>query len=135
HGDIMQRMSDQQRIEEFLTGSTLNTLFSLINMLIFGTLLILYNKTIFIVFIIATSLSTLWILAFMKYRREIDNKRFKLSSENQTYIVEMIQSMRDIKLNNAEKLKRWGWEALQAKLFKFRVENLALSQYQSIGSM
>ncbi len=135
HGDIMQRMSDQQRIESFLTGSTLNTLFSLVNMLIFGSLLIVYNGTIFMVFLIATALYTLWILAFMKYRRELDHKRFKIASENQTYMVEMIQSMQDIKLNNAQKQKRWGWEALQAKLFKFKVESLALSQYQSVGSM
>ncbi|ULT22390.1 hypothetical protein KUH03_23510 [Sphingobacterium sp. E70] len=71
----------------------------------------------------------------MKYRRELDNKRFKISSENQTYMVEMIQSIKDIKLNNAQKQKRWGWEALQARLFKFKVKSLALSQYQSIGSM
>lgn len=135
HGDIMQRMSDQQRIESFLTGSTLNTLFSLVNMLIFGSLLIVYNGTIFMVFLISTALYTLWILAFMKKRRELDNKRFKISSDNQTYMVEMIQSMQDIKLNNAQKQKRWGWEALQAKLFKFKVESLALSQYQSVGSM
>ncbi|WP_400262939.1 peptidase domain-containing ABC transporter [Sphingobacterium sp. SG20118] len=135
HGDIMQRMSDQQRIESFLTGSTLNTLFSLVNMVIFGTLLLIYNKTIFLVFIVATVLYTLWILAFMKYRRQLDEKRFKIASENQTYMVEMIQSIKDIKLNNAQKQKRWGWEALQAKLFKFKVESLALSQYQSIGSM
>lgn len=135
HGDIMQRMSDQQRIETFLTGNTLNTLFSLVNMLIFGALLAIYNKTIFLVFLVATVLYTVWILAFMKYRRMLDQKRFKISSENQTYMVEMIQSIRDIKLNNAQKQKRWGWEALQAKLFKFRVETLALSQYQSIGSM
>lgn len=135
HGDIMQRMSDQQRIESFLTGSTLNTLFSLVNMVIFGSLLLIYNKTIFLIFFAATVLYTLWILAFMKYRRQLDEKRFKIASENQTYMVEMIQSMKDIKLNNAQKQKRWGWEALQAKLFKFKVESLALSQYQSIGSM
>nr|WP_295866657.1 peptidase domain-containing ABC transporter [uncultured Chitinophaga sp.] len=135
HGDIMQRMADQQRIEAFLTGSTLNTLFSLVNMLIFGSLLIIYNKAIFLVFLISTALYTAWILAFMRYRRELDNKRFKISSENQTYMVEMIQSMQDIKLNNAEKRRRWGWETLQAKLFRFRVQSLALSQYQSVGSM
>lgn len=135
HGDIMQRMSDQQRIESFLTGSTLNTLFSIVNMLIFGTLLVIYNKTIFLVFFVATVFYTLWIIAFMKYRRQLDEKRFKIASENQTYMVEMIQSIKDIKLNNAQKQKRWGWEGLQAKLFKFKVESLALSQYQSIGSM
>ncbi|WP_084823053.1 peptidase domain-containing ABC transporter [Sphingobacterium sp. Ag1] len=135
HGDIMQRMSDQQRIESFLTGSTLNTLFSIVNMLIFGTLLVIYNKTIFLVFFVATVFYTLWIIAFMKYRRQLDERRFKIASENQTYMVEMIQSIKDIKLNNAQKQKRWGWEGLQAKLFKFKVESLALSQYQSIGSM
>ena len=72
---------------------------------------------------------------FMKYRKDIDNKRFKISSENQTYMVEMIQSIKDIKLNNAQKHKRWVWEELQAKLFKFKVKSLALSQYQSVGSM
>lgn len=135
HGDIMQRMSDQQRIESFLTGSTLNTLFSIVNMVIFGTLLVIYNKTIFLVFFVATALYTLWILSFMKYRRQLDQKRFKIASENQTYMVEMIQSIKDIKINNAQKQKRWGWEALQARLFKFKVESLVLSQYQSIGSM
>lgn len=135
HGDLMQRMADQHRIESFLTGSTLNTLFSLVNMLIFGVLLIIYNKTIFLIFFVATVLYTLWILFFMKYRRDLDNKRFKISSENQTYMVEMIQSIKDIKINNAQKQKRWGWEALQARLFKFKVKSLALSQYQSIGSM
>lgn len=135
HGDLMQRMADQQRIESFLTGSTLNTLFSMVNMLIFGSLLLVYDKTIFLVFIGSTVLYVLWILFFMKYRRELDHRRFKISSENQTYMVEMIQSIKDIKLNNAQKTKRWGWEALQAKLFKFKVRSLALSQYQSAGSM
>jgi ATP-binding cassette subfamily B protein len=135
HGDLMQRMADQQRIESFLTGNTLSTLFSLVNMLVFGTLLVIYDKTIFLVFFTATVLYTIWILIFMKYRRELDHKRFKISSENQTYMVEMIQSIKDIKLNNAQKQKRWGWEALQARLFKFKVQSLALSQYQSVGSM
>lgn len=135
HGDLMQRMSDQQRIESFLTGNTLNTLFSLVNILVFGGVLIVYHQGIFLVFLGATLIYTLWILIFMKYRRELDHRRFKIASENQTYMVEMIQSIKDIKLNNAQKQKRWGWEALQARLFKFKVKSLALSQYQSIGSM
>ncbi len=135
HGDLMQRMADQQRIESFLTGNTLNTLFSIVNIVIFGGLLIVYHKIIFLVFFASTLLYTLWILFFMKFRRKLDNRRFKILSENQTYMVEMIQSIKDIKLNNAEKQRRWVWEALQAKLFKFKVKSLALSQYQSIGSM
>ncbi|MFD2965792.1 peptidase domain-containing ABC transporter [Sphingobacterium bambusae] len=135
HGDIMQRMNDQQRVESFITGDTLTSLFSLLNMVVFGTLLLVYNKIIFLVFFVATVLYTVWILVFMQYRRELDYRRFKIASENQTYMVEMIQSVKDIKLNNAQKQKRWVWEGLQAKLFKFKVESLSLSQYQSIGSL
>lgn len=135
HGDLMQRMADQQRVEAFLTGSTLNTVFSLLNMLIFGTLLVIYSKTIFLVYFVGTLLYAVWILAFMGRRRELDQKRFKIASENQTYMVEMIQNIKDIKLNNSEKQRRWAWETLQARLLKFRIQSLALSQYQSIGSI
>ena len=135
HGDIMQRMGDQQRIENFLTGSTLNTLFSLVNMLIFGIMLIIYDKVIFLIFMVSTILYTLWMFLFMKYRKKLDHQNFKASSENQTYTVEMIQSIKDIKLNNSQKQKRWVWESIQAKLFKLKVKGLVLSQYQSIGAM
>ncbi|MEJ2879803.1 peptidase domain-containing ABC transporter [Pedobacter sp. GR22-6] len=135
HGDLMQRMTDQQRIEAFLTSNTLNTAFSLINLIVFGSLLVIYNYIIFLIFFGSTVLYTIWIWAFMKSRKNLDHKRFQISSENQTYMVEMIQSIKDIKLNNAQKQKRWKWEALQTRLFKFKVKSLALTQYQSAGSM
>lgn len=135
NGDLIQRIEDQQRIESFLTGPTLSTLFSLVNILVFGTVLAVYNGTIFLIFIIATVCHITWIMLFMRYRRELDDRRFKISSDNQTYMIEMIQSIRDIKLNNSQKQKRWGWEKLQARLFKYKVKSLALSHYQTVGSM
>lgn len=134
-GDLMQRMSDQQRIESFLTNSSINTLFSLVNFLVFGSVLIIFHKTIFFVFLVGTTLDVLWILFFMKYRRELDYRLFNISSENQSYMVELIHSVRDIKLSNSEKQKRWVWEKLQAKIFKFNIKNLTVSQYQQIGSV
>ena len=134
HGDIIQRMADQRRLENFLTADTLNTVFSIINLLVFSIILLTYNTTIFLIFIVSTVLYTLWIIFFLKHRKALDNEQFGISSDNQTYMVEMIQSIRDIKLNNAQKQKRWHWEHLQAKLFKLKVKTLSLSQYQSAGS-
>lgn len=134
-GDIMQRMSDQQRIETFLTGSSLNTLFSLVNLLVFGFVLVFYHTGIFTVFLGSTVLYTGWILLFLKRRRELDHKRFSIGSDNQTTMVELVSSMQEIKLNNSEKQKRWLWESIQARLFQFKVKSLALSQYQQAGSM
>lgn len=134
-GDIMQRMNDQSRIESFLTGSTLNTLFSLVNLVVFGFLLAFYNMGIFTIFMVSTVLYTGWILLFLKRRRELDHKRFAIASDNQTNIVELVGAMQEIKLNNSEKQKRWLWESIQARLFQFKVKSLALSQYQQSGSM
>jgi ATP-binding cassette subfamily B protein len=134
-GDIMQRMSDQQKIESFLTGTTLSTMFSMINLVVFTVVLFYYSSVIFTVSIISTILYALWIASFLKRRRELNYKQFDNSSNNQTTIVELVHGMQEIKLNNCEQQKRWGWEHVQARLFKFKVKNLALTQYQQAGSM
>lgn len=133
-GDIMQRMNDQKRIESFLTGTTLNTLFSMVNLFVFSLVLVHFNATIFSVFVISSIAYTTWILAFLKRRRNLDYKRFDISAKNQSSIVQLVGGMQEIKLNNCEQQKRWEWEHLQARLFKFNVRSLALSQYQQGGS-
>jgi ATP-binding cassette subfamily B protein len=133
-GDIMQRMSDQQKIEGFLTSTTLNTLFSIVNLVIFTIILVHYNTLIFLISVVSTIAYGLWIMAFLKRRRELNYKQFDNSSTNQTTIIELVNGIQEIKLNNCEKQKRWSWEHVQARLFKFKVKSLALSQYQQAGS-
>jgi ATP-binding cassette subfamily B protein len=133
-GDIMQRMNDQKKIESFLTGSTLSTVFSLFNLLVFSVVLAYYNAVIFFVFVISSTLYTAWILIFLKRRRVLNYKSFEVSAKNQSSIVQLVGGMQEIKLNNCEQQKRWEWEHIQARLFKFNVKNLALSQYQQGGS-
>jgi ATP-binding cassette subfamily B protein len=134
-GDIMQRMTDQQRIESFLTGTTLNTLFSMINLVVFSFVLVYYNVSIFLIFVVSTLIYTGWILLFMKRRRALNYKQFDNSSNNSSSIVELVNGMQDIRLNNCERQKRWAWENIQATLFEFKISSLALSQYQQGGSM
>ncbi len=133
-GDIMQRMSDQRNIQTFLTGSTLTTLFSMFNLLVFSVVLAYYNMAIFLVFGLSSTFYTVWIVLFLKRRRELNYKSFEVSAKNQSSIVQLIGGMQEIKLNNCEQQKRWEWEHIQARLFKFNVKNLALSQYQQGGA-
>lgn len=133
-GDIMQRMNDQGRIQNFLTGSSLSTLFSIFNLVIFSFVLAYYNLTIFGIFIASSILYSLWVVFFLKKRRELDFKRFEISSQNQSSIVQLISGMQEIKLNNCEQQKRWEWERIQAKLFRLSVKGVALGQYQQFGT-
>lgn len=133
-GDIMQRINDHHRIERILTTSSLNVLFSMVNMLIMGGVLAYYNIQIFLVFLAGSVCYFGWILLFLKRREELDYKRFSEISQEQSKVIELINGMQEIKLHNAEKQKRWGWEYVQARLFRVSVKGLVLEQTQSIGS-
>ncbi|MBS1650815.1 MAG: peptidase domain-containing ABC transporter [Bacteroidetes bacterium] len=133
-GDIMQRINDNHRIESFLTGSSLNTLFSLFNFVIFSGVLAWYSLKIFLVFCIGSVFYFVWITFFLKRRADLDYKRFQQSSQNQSKVMELINGMQEIKLHNAERQKRWQWESLQAKLFKINLKGLSLTTAQNSGS-
>ncbi|TXC85473.1 peptidase domain-containing ABC transporter [Luteibaculum oceani] len=133
-GDIMQRIGDHQRISAFLTGNSLTILFSFLNFIVFGVVLLIYSSTIFGLFLAGTSLYVIWVVLFMKKRRELDNKRFAELSNNQNSLYQLIVGMPEIKLNNCEKQKRWEWEHIQALLFKLSVKSLSLNQYQTAGA-
>lgn len=134
-GDIMQRIGDHGRIQSFLTGSSLNVLFSFANFIVFGIILAYYNPLILGIFLLGNTLYVLWVVSFMKYRRELDYKRFTQSSADQSNMVELINGMQEIKLCNCEKQKRWKWERIQVKMFKISIKGLALGQYQQTGSV
>jgi ATP-binding cassette subfamily B protein len=134
YGDIMQRIGDHDRIEQFLTGQSLNTLFSLFNLLVFSGVLAFYHPPIFFIFLVASVLYAAWVVVFLKKRRVLNFKQFDLSAKNHSSVVQLIQGMQEIKLANAERQKRWEWEHIQARLFRFSIKSLALTQTQQAGA-
>lgn len=133
-GDLMQRIGDHHRIESFLTGQTLSVLFSLVNLVVFGAVLAMYNLSIFGIFMVSSLLYVGWVMLFLRQRRKLDFKRFDVSAKNQSSLVQLIQGMQEIKLAGAERPMRWAWERLQARLFRLQMKGLALSQYQQAGA-
>ncbi|KAA2240189.1 peptidase domain-containing ABC transporter [Chitinophaga agrisoli] len=133
-GDILQRIGDHQRIESFMTSGVLNTVFSLINLLVFSIILAVYNMQIFTVFAAGSLLYFGWVKQFMGKRAALDYKRFTQLSANQEKNLELITGMQEIKLHNAERLKRWQWQQLQVKLFRVNVKSLTLKQWQTGGA-
>lgn len=133
-GDLMQRINDHSRIESLLTNQSLSVLFSFFNLIVFSTVLAWYDLRIFVVFLIGSTLYFTWIIIFLKRRKKIDYQRFSQMGAEQSKVIELINGMQEIKLHNAERQKRWGWEFLQARLFKISMKSLALEQTQTIGS-
>lgn len=132
-GDIFQRLGDHKRIESFLTGSSLSIIFSLINLILFSFILLSYDKVIFLIFTIGSLLYFLWIRVFLKFRRQLDYKRFAVASKENTATMQLVYGMQEIKLYGAEQIKRWEWEDLQAQLFKLGFKGLTQNQIQQSG--
>ena len=134
-GDILQRINDHKRIQDFLTGSSLSVIFSVFNIIIFGIVLLVYSGMIFLIFMGGSTLYVTYVWLFMKKRAELDHKRFAQQSANQSTVVQLVNGMQEIKLSACEQQKRWEWERIQAKLFKVNIKSLALRQYQDSGAV
>lgn len=133
-GDILQRIDDNARIEEFLTSTSLSILFSFFNLIVFGIVLAIYSLNIFLIFIAGTLLYLLWVSLFMNSRAKLDTQRFKEMSASNSKLISIINGMQEIKLTQSELSKRWDWETHQASLFGLKVRGLGLIQYQSAGA-
>ena len=134
-GDLLQRIEDHRRVEQFLTSSSLNLLFSFFTFLVFGVVLAVYNLSIFLVFLLGTSLYAGWIILFLKKRRKLDYKYFEQAGRNRNVTYQLIGGMQEIKLQGCEQRKRWEWEDVQADLFKVNLQLLNLQQVQQAGSI
>ncbi|MFW6370875.1 MAG: peptidase domain-containing ABC transporter, partial [Bacteroidota bacterium] len=133
-GDILQRAQDHERIRTFLMDNSLNLIFSSLTFITFSLILLVYNTTVFAVFLAGSILYVGWVLAFLKVRKKLDWEYFNLISKNQSYWVETVSSIQDIKINNYEKQKRWKWEDIQARLYRVNLKVLNVNNYQSLGA-
>jgi len=133
-GDLLQRIEDHKRIEEFLTSGTLRLVFSLFTLVVFAGLLLYYSLSIFLTFFTGGFIFVLWIFFFQNKRKVLDYKRFTELSHNKSKLVELINGMQEIKLQNAEKQKRWDWQSIQARLFRINIQYLSLEQFQRGGA-
>lgn len=134
-GDLLQRIEDHRRVEQFLTSSSLSLLFSFVTFVVFGIVLAVYDWLIFTVFVVATLIYAGWILLFLRKRRELDYAYFEQAGRNQSVTYQLINGMQEIKLQGCEQRKRWEWEDVQADLFGVNLRALNLRQLQQIGSV
>jgi ATP-binding cassette subfamily B protein len=134
-GDLLQRIEDHRRIENFLTNQTITIIFSAFTFIIFSLVLFIYHVPIFIVFIIGSIVYGIWILVFLKKRRLLDYKMFEQQGINRNVVYQLITGMQEIKLQGCEQRKRWEWEDVQADLFDVNMQLLNLRQNQEAGGI
>jgi len=134
-GDILQRIGDNRQVQAFLTGQALYTIFESFNFIVYSIILVYYNIKVFVVFLFGSTIYISWILLFQRARRRINYETFRISSIENNATLQLVQGMQDIRLNNAEHLKRWEWENIQANAFKIMFKTLNYNQWQTTGAL
>ena len=132
-GDLLRRVEDHRRVEDFITNQTLSILFATFSFLTFGAVLFIFSPVICLIYFIGTALYIVWVLFFLKRRAELDYKTFSEQSVNQSSLVQLLNGIAEIKLNGSERKRRWEWESIQIRLHKLGMKNLSVQHMQGNG--
>ncbi len=134
-GDLLQRMNDHARVQSFLTNQVLSIMFSILGFFIFGIVLLIFDSTIFLIFVSGSIIYGCWISSFLGKRKVLDYELFEQQSKNNNKTYQFITSMQEIKLQDCECRRRWEWEDVQAEQFCVQMKVLKLQQTQEAGSV
>ena len=133
-GDILQRAQDHERIRSFIMNNSLSLIFSMLTFVVFAIILLIYNVVIFLIFLAGSALYVGWVLLFLNVRKKLDWEYFELLSRNQSYWVETVSAIQDVKINNYDKQRRWKWEEIQTRLYHVNKRVLAITNMQNLGA-
>lgn len=132
-GDYQQRLGDHSRLQSFMTGSSVETLFSLFSVPFYLCVIAFYSPKILGVFLLFTALSTGWMSYFFRRRKSLDYEQFAVSTQNQTKLYELVSGITDIKVNGYSDYKLAEWESLQQRQYAMSRKSLRLNQIQNTG--
>lgn len=134
-GDLLQRMGDHSRIQNFLTNQVLGIMFTLLSFLIFGVILLFYDRVVFCIFLCGSIVYGLWIIRFLNHRKVLDYQLFEQQAISQNVTYQFITNIPEIKLQDCKRRRRWEWEDTQADLFEVQMKSIKLQQTQEAGSV
>lgn len=131
--ETLQRLNDQSKIQNFITWKGIEFVLSILNILIFSTILCYFNSVIFGIYIILSSLSIIWVLFFLKKRALLEYAMFLGQSENNNSVYEFIMNMPEIKINDAQNNIINKILRIQEKINALELRSLFLNMYQNVG--
>ena len=112
--DVLQTMFDNQKVLRFMTREGVSMVFGSSLLLLFSLVLLIFDLQIFLVFLGFSFLQALVIWLYMKKRYKLNYERHEFIGGYYSELSDLIRGVKDIKLNSAEKARRWIWEKKEA---------------------
>ena len=125
-GEILQKLQDTDRIEKYIMSFPM-TIFSIFNLIIFSVILLYFNYIIFLTFFLFSIIYIVWIILFLKKRKEIE---FDIREQNI-----MISKKRFEFLQLQKKIKYRIEEVVQWRQISQRLEKQQTFKNQNYAEM
>ncbi|HZH15856.1 MAG TPA: peptidase domain-containing ABC transporter [Archangium sp.] len=116
-GDLLKRIEDHQRIRRILQGAASSVLLDLVMLVGYAVVLLLYDTTVFLLFLGGAVLYAAWTLVLLPRRGRLDSERFRVGAEASRLELQMLGGIQTLKAASAEQQMRASWERLQARDF------------------
>ena len=131
--EFIQRLDDFNRVRSFLTDDLINTVFYLINAIVYFILLSIYSIDAVLIFITISIVVCLWDMYFIHERKFIDYSLFTEKSRNRNLLYEIINNMPDIKINNAQTAEANKWAENQSHINGLILRQMSVNYKQNVG--
>lgn len=132
--DFIQKIEDQNRIKNFLLAMPDTIFFTVVNIVVFSTMMVYYSSGVFMIYVIGTLVAILWTKIHLRRRKAIDYASFAYFSEIRNNVYELINGMQEIKINNAENTRVAVWSELQKKANRLSMKSTLLDLSVNIGN-
>ena len=135
-GELASRISELEKIRDFLTGQALTTFLDAIFSIIYILVMVIYSWLLtFIALGVVPIQILLTLLGSPLLRRQI-REIAKQNATTQSHLVEVLTGIQTVKAQNVEVVSRWKWQELYSKYisrtFEKTITSTALSQVSTV---
>ena len=117
-GDIISRVQENHKIQQFLTGETLSIILDMLTMFVYAGLMFWYSWKLALLVLVIVPPFILLALVATPFLRRISREIFAASNEQTKYLIQSLTGIRTVKALAVEQTVRWHWEELFGKSVK-----------------
>lgn len=117
-GDIVSRIQENRKIQQFLTGESLTIILDLMTVFVYLGLMFWYNWQMALLALITLPPYIALTLGATPFLRRISRQIFNAVTEESSYLIQALTGIRTVKSMAIEQTVRWHWEELLNKSAK-----------------
>jgi HlyB family type I secretion system ABC transporter len=134
-GDLMTRVQENRKIEQFLTGEALSILLDLLTVFVYVGLMFWYSWKMALLALVIVPPFFILALVATPFLQKISREIFGALAEESSYLIQSLTGVRTVKSLAIEQTVRWRWEEFLNKSIRKNFSGQIISNRLQIFSL